>query len=63
MPLWPDVEKAILPNAVTGERKYVTVLFSDLSGYTILPQRLDPEENMEKGNVCFCYDLRNFDSL
>ncbi|MFZ0243438.1 MAG: AAA family ATPase [Desulfobacterales bacterium] len=27
-----------------GERKHVTVLFSDMSGYTTLTQRLDPEE-------------------
>ena len=43
----PDVEKATAPNGVMGERKYVTVLFSDLSGYTILAQRLDPEEVKE----------------
>jgi len=27
-----------------GERKHVTVLFSDLSGYTAMPEKLDPEE-------------------
>ncbi len=27
-----------------GERKHVTVLFSDLSGYTAMSERLDPEE-------------------
>ncbi len=27
-----------------GERKQVTVLFSDLSGYTSMSERLDPEE-------------------
>jgi len=27
-----------------GERKHVTVLFSDLSGYTALSEKLDPEE-------------------
>jgi len=27
-----------------GERKYVTVMFSDLSGYTAMSERLDPEE-------------------
>jgi class 3 adenylate cyclase/tetratricopeptide (TPR) repeat protein len=29
---------------VEGERKQVTVLFSDLSGYTAMTERLDPEE-------------------
>jgi class 3 adenylate cyclase/tetratricopeptide (TPR) repeat protein len=30
-----------------GERKYVTVLFSDLSGYTAMAEKLDPEEVKE----------------
>lgn len=30
-----------------GERKHVTVLFSDLSGYTALSEKLDPEEVKE----------------
>ena len=30
--------------AIEGERKQVTVLFSDLSGYTAISERLDPEE-------------------
>ncbi|MDY6837603.1 MAG: AAA family ATPase [Thermodesulfobacteriota bacterium] len=30
--------------AFEGERKHITVLFSDLSGYTALTERLDPEE-------------------
>jgi len=30
-----------------GERKYVTVLFSDLSGYTAMSENLDPEELKE----------------
>jgi Double zinc ribbon/Adenylate and Guanylate cyclase catalytic domain len=30
-----------------GERKQVTVLFSDLSGYTAMSERLDPEEVKE----------------
>jgi predicted ATPase/class 3 adenylate cyclase len=38
------------PSAVAGseaERKQVTVLFSDLTGYTALSERLDPEETRE----------------
>ena len=46
-PLSPDVLKNPKPQASSGERKYVTVLFSDLSGYTTLTQRLDPEEVKE----------------
>jgi hypothetical protein len=30
-----------------GERKHVTVLFSDLSGYTAMSEKLDPEEVKE----------------
>jgi class 3 adenylate cyclase/tetratricopeptide (TPR) repeat protein len=30
-----------------GERKHVTVLFSDLSGYTTMSEKLDPEEAKE----------------
>jgi len=37
-----EAEKAI--PAIEGERKHVTVLFSDLSGYTALSERLDPED-------------------
>ena len=29
---------------VASERKYITVLFADISGYTTLSERLDPEE-------------------
>jgi class 3 adenylate cyclase/tetratricopeptide (TPR) repeat protein len=37
-----EAEKAI--PAIEGERKHVTVLFSDLSGYTSMSERLDPED-------------------
>jgi class 3 adenylate cyclase/tetratricopeptide (TPR) repeat protein len=37
--------RAIAPSA--GERKHVTVLFSDLSGYTGMSEKLDPEEIKE----------------
>jgi class 3 adenylate cyclase/tetratricopeptide (TPR) repeat protein len=36
-----------------GERKYVTVLFSDLSGYTAMSEKLDPEEVKEIMNRIF----------
>ena len=32
---------------INGERKYATVLFSDLNGYTAMTERLDPEEVKE----------------
>ncbi|MBP6776452.1 MAG: zinc ribbon domain-containing protein, partial [Piscinibacter sp.] len=30
--------------ADAGERRYATIVFSDLSGYTALNERIDPEE-------------------
>ncbi|MBU0768071.1 MAG: AAA family ATPase, partial [Proteobacteria bacterium] len=41
----PETEKAI--PEIKGERKHVTVLFSDLSGYTNMSEQLDPEEVKE----------------
>ena len=38
--------KTLVPEA-EGERKHVTVLFSDLSGYTAMSEKLDPEEVKE----------------
>jgi len=35
------------PKVIGGERKYVTALFSDMSGYTTMSERLDPEEVKE----------------
>ena len=32
----------------TNERKFVTVLFSDLSGYTFMSEKLDPEESPDR---------------
>ncbi|MGD8763921.1 MAG: adenylate/guanylate cyclase domain-containing protein, partial [Desulfobacteraceae bacterium] len=34
-------------SSTTGERKHVTVLFSDLTGYTAMSEKLDPEEVKE----------------
>jgi predicted ATPase/class 3 adenylate cyclase len=39
--------KEILASEAEGERKHVTVLFSDLSGYTAMSEKLDPEEVKE----------------
>ena len=40
----PEINKNSFSKKVTGERKHITALFSDMSGYTTLTQRLDPEE-------------------
>ncbi len=42
---FPEAEEAA--PRTESERKYVTVLFSDLSGYTALSEKLDPEEVKE----------------
>jgi class 3 adenylate cyclase len=43
-----SVEKVPTPRGtVEAERKHVTVLFSDLSGYTAMAEKLDPEEVKE----------------
>ena len=39
-----DAARSALSKKHAGERKHVTVLFSDMAGYTSLAQRLDPEE-------------------
>jgi class 3 adenylate cyclase len=38
---------------VVGERKHVTVLFSDLTGYTAMSEKLDPEEVKEITSLIF----------
>src|SRR6056297_3299601 len=40
--------------ALMSERRYVTVLFSDLTGYTAMSEKLDPEE--VKGITCRVFD-------
>ncbi len=40
-------EIPIISSPVDGERKYVTALFSDISGYTAMSESLDPEEVKE----------------
>ena len=41
----PESPKQISPSE--SERKHVTVLFSDMSGYTSMTEKLDPEETKE----------------
>ncbi len=38
---------------LAGERKLVTIMFADVSGFTQLSERLDPEEVRELMNDCF----------
>ncbi|MEE9610665.1 MAG: adenylate/guanylate cyclase domain-containing protein, partial [Desulfatiglandales bacterium] len=47
LPKPPPKEIPTTPRAIEGERKQVTALFSDMSGYTALSERLDPEEVKE----------------
>jgi class 3 adenylate cyclase/tetratricopeptide (TPR) repeat protein len=41
-----NIKESVLPEP-ESERKHVTVLFSDLSGYTAMSEKLDPEEVKE----------------
>jgi class 3 adenylate cyclase len=44
----PSIEKPSSDGApIVGERKHVTALFSDLTGYTVMSEKLDPEEVKE----------------
>jgi class 3 adenylate cyclase/predicted ATPase len=40
-------------SALEGERKQVTVLFADISGFTALAETLDPEDVRQVMNACF----------
>ncbi len=41
------------PLALKGERKQVTVMFADISGFTAMSEKLDPEEVRSLINACF----------
>lgn len=49
-----EAESACGVSATEGERKHVTIMFSDLSGYTAMTERLDPEEVKETMSTLFC---------
>jgi class 3 adenylate cyclase/tetratricopeptide (TPR) repeat protein len=38
-----------------GERKLVTVMFADVSGFTAMSEKLDPEQVRSRMNTCFDY--------
>jgi len=52
-PLAAGVETAKTKSHTESQRKRVTVLFSDMSGYTTLSERLDPEEIRDVMNRIF----------
>jgi class 3 adenylate cyclase len=43
----------ITTSALSGERKLVTVMFADISGFTAMSEKLDPEEVRGMINACF----------
>jgi class 3 adenylate cyclase/tetratricopeptide (TPR) repeat protein len=44
---------ALQPTSTAGERKQITVLFADLSGFTALSERTDAEVARNLANLCF----------
>lgn len=46
-PLMEKVEASSVNAPTESERKHVTIMFSDLSGYTAMTEKLDPEEVKE----------------
>ncbi len=50
-------------SALSSERKHVTVVFSDLSGYTAMSEKLDPEEVTEIMSSIFGAVTRVIDEL
>ncbi len=47
------LEQQVAPAALHGERKQVTVMFADISGFTAMSEKLDPEEVRSMINACF----------
>jgi len=46
-------DREISRSAMRGERKQVTVMFADISGFTAMSEKLDPEEVRSLINACF----------
>src|SRR5262245_44090722 len=51
--LMPSTRSEISSSALRGERKLVTVMFADISGFTEMSKKLDPEEVRGMINACF----------
>lgn len=51
--LTPSTPLEISSSALRGERKLVTVMFADISGFTAMSEKLDPEEVRGMINGCF----------
>jgi class 3 adenylate cyclase len=48
------LERTAAPElAMEGERKLVTVMFADISGFTALAETMDPEAVRDRMNACF----------
>ncbi len=46
-------KQEISSSAMQGERKHVTIMFADISGFTAMSEKLDPEEVRSLINACF----------
>src|SRR6184192_71745 len=51
-----QLERGHAPTA--DERKLVTIVFTDVSGFTALSEKLDPEKVRELVNACFDWLVR-----
>ncbi len=52
--------------AFEGERKQVTIMFADISGFTAMSERLDPEQVRSLMNACFDHlvpAIRDYDGV
>ena len=47
---WPSQS---IPSALAGERRLVTIMFADVSGFTAMSEKMDPEAVRDLMNACF----------
>ena len=45
--------QAISAGSMAAERRQVTVMFADISGFTVMSEELDPEDVRNTINACF----------